>query len=240
MIRILMILLKNIAALPALTVKLYRYAARPERNSKEQKHALIRCLAERIHRTGNVEIQVYGRENLPKENGYIFYPNHQGMFDCVAITEACGAPFSPILKRELMSVPFAKQIFICMDAIPMDRDNPRQSLLALREAAERVRRKENCLIFPEGTRSRDGNRLLEFKGGSFKAAVRAKCPVVPVALVDSWKPFDRGGTSAVTVQVHILEPILYGEYQKLNTTELAAAVKRRIEDAITRNAENFA
>ena len=72
------------------------------------------------------------------------------------------------------------------------------------KVAERIKKKENCLIFPEGTRSRQGNRLLDFKSGCFKAAVKAKCPIVPVALLDSYKPFDESSIKPATVQVHIL------------------------------------
>ena len=85
---------------------------------------------------------------------------------------------------------------------------------------------------PEGTRSRNGNEVQEFKGGSFKAATRAKCPIVPVALIDSFKPFDTNTISQVTVQVHFLEPILYEEYQNMKTTEIAEIVKKRIEKVI--------
>lgn len=145
---------------------------------------------------------------------------------------ACEIPFSPVIKKELAEVPPVKQIFECMESIPIDRNDTRQSLGVISEVAERVKKKENCLIFPEGTRSRQGNRLLDFKGGSFKAAVKAKCPIVPVALLDSYKPFDESNIKPVTVQVHILNPIPYEEYCGWKTPEIAAVVKKRIEKTI--------
>ena len=78
-----------------------------------------------------------------------------------------------------------------------------------------------------------GNRLLDFKGGSFKSAQKAKCPVVPVALIDSYKAFDTKSIARQTVQVHFLEPIPYEEYQGMKTTQLAAIVKERIEKKIS-------
>ena len=78
-----------------------------------------------------------------------------------------------------------------------------------------------------------GNKLLEFKGGSFKAATKAKCPIIPIALIDSFKPFDTNSIVPVTVQVHFLEPIYYEEYQNMKTTEIAKEVKRRIEETIS-------
>ena len=79
----------------------------------------------------------------------------------------------------------------------------------------------NYIIFAEGTRSKDGNNIGEFKGGSFKAAMKAKCPIVPVALVDSFKPFDTNTISQVTVQVHFLKPLYYEEYKEMKSTEIS-------------------
>ena len=119
-----------------------------------------------------------------------------------------------------------------MKAYMLDRDDIRQGMQVILSVANEVKNGRNYLIFPEGTRSRNGNEVQEFKGGSFKAATRAKCPIVPVALIDSFKPFDTNTISQVTVQVHFLEPILYEEYQNMKTTEIAEIVKKRIEKVI--------
>ena len=64
------------------------------------------------------------------------------------------------------------------------------------------------LIFAEGTRSRKGNQLLDFKGGSFKSATNAKCPIVHIALIDSFKAFDTNSTKKLNVQIHFKTSIL--------------------------------
>lgn len=102
------------------------------------------------------------------------------------------------------------------------------------------------MIFPEGTRSRQGNQLVDFKGGSFKSAVKAKCPIVPCALIDSFKPFDEKSIKPVTVKLFYLPPMYYEEYKDMKTVEIAAEVKRRITEviasvtaeAVTANTEN--
>ena len=71
-----------------------------------------------------------------------------------------------------------------MKAYMMDRNDIRQSLQVIVNVTNEVKNGRNYLIFPEGTRSKMGNEMLEFKGGSFKAATKAKCPIVPVALID--------------------------------------------------------
>ena len=66
-------------------------------------------------------------------------------------------------------------------------------------------------------------------------ATKTKCPIVPVALIDSFKAFDTGSIDKLVVQVHFLEPMLYEEYKDMKTTEIAAEVKRRIEATIQKN-----
>ena len=77
-----------------------------------------------------------------------------------------------------------------------------------------------------------GNSLLPFKGGTFKSAVKAQCPIVPCALIDSFKPFDEKSVSPVTVKLIYLPPIYYEEYSSMKTREIAELVKGRIEAAI--------
>lgn len=230
--RVGMLILKNIYRIPSTAVKLFRYAGAPEKYSKERKYELIQYITEKIKTTGNIEIKVFGKENIPREDGFIFYPNHQGIFDGFAVVDACERPFSPVIKKELLDTPVIKQIFVCLESLAMDRDDLRQSMNVMKEVTQRVKNHENCLIFAEGTRSRQGNKLLDFKGGSFKPAVKAKCPIVPVALIDSFKPFDQKGSNLVIVQIHILQPILYEEYQSMKTNKIAEEVKRRIEERI--------
>ena len=71
--------------------------------------------------------------------------------------------------------------------------------------------------------------------GSFKSATKAKCPIVPIALIDSYKSFDTGSIKPLTVQVHFLEPLLYEEYKDMKSVEIAAEVKKRIEKTIQEN-----
>ena len=150
----------------------------------------------------------------------------------LAILDACPIPFSVVAKKEVGNVPFLKQVFTCMKAFIIDREDIKQSMQVILNVTKEVKNGRNYLIFAEGTRSKNGNHPQEFKGGSFKAAMKAKCPIVPVALIDTYKAFDTGSVAPLTVQVHFLEPIPYEEYKKMKSTEIAAEVKRRIEKNI--------
>ena len=166
------------------------------------------------------------------------YANHQGMFDILAIAAACDKPLGAVLKKELENIPFLKQIIACTKSFPMDRDDIKQSMQVMVNVTKEVKKGRNYLIFPEGTRSKKGNEMLEFHWGSFKPAVKAKCPIVPFALVDSYKVLDQKGCKPVTVQLHFLDPIPYEEYKDMKTVEIAKMVQSRIADKIQKSIEN--
>ena len=193
---------------------------------------MLKFIDHRANKAGNVEIVASGIENIPKENGFIFYPNHQGMYDVLAIMEVAPVPFSVVAKKEVANIPFLKQIFSCVKAKMMDREDIRQSLQVIMQVAKEVKEGRNYIIFPEGTRSKNGNTVGEFKGGSFKAATKAKCPIVPVALINAFKPFDTNSIEQVKVQVHFLEPLYYEDYKEMKTTEIAQVVQNRIQKII--------
>ena len=233
--RILLMVLRNIVFVPYWWIKLCWYAAHTDDYPEEKKYAFLRQVDERAIEGGNIHIDVHGAENIPKEKGFMFFPNHQGLFDVLAIIRACPVPFSVVAKKEVGNVPFLKQVFSCMKAFLIDREDIKQSMQVIINVTKEVKAGRNYLIFAEGTRSKNGNHPQEFKGGSFKAAMKAKCPIVPVALIDSYKAFDTGSAKMLNVQVHFLKPMEYEEYKDMKSTEIAAEVKRRIEETIRAN-----
>ena len=117
----------------------------------------------------------------------------------------------------------------------MDREDIKQSMEVIVNVIKEVKKGRNYLIFPEGTRSRKGNEMLDFHWGSFKCALKAKCPIVPIAFVDSFKVLDQKGIKPVKVQIHYLKPIPYEEYKDLNTKDLAEMVHSRIKTVVDAN-----
>lgn len=233
--RILLMVARNIFLVPYAWIRLCYRAAHAEKYTEEDLYAFLKWIDLHANRGGNVNIDVHGLENLPKENGFIFFPNHQGLYDVLAIIEACPRPFSVVAKKEIADIPFLKQVFACMKAYMLDREDVRQAMQVIIEVTKQVKKGRNYLIFAEGTRSKNGNRLGTFKGGSFKAATKARCPIVPVALIDSFKPFDTNTIKPVTVQVHFMKPLLYEDYKEMKTTEIAALVEKRIQETINAN-----
>ena len=232
--RILLMVFKLIYKVPEWWFKICWYGKDDnfEKYSEEKRYALMQELTTRVNRAGKVDVKCYGLENLPKDNGYIMFPNHQGMFDTLLFFETHGRFFSVVLKKEVANVILVKQIVRLIHAKVMDRSDVRQSMKVIKEVAEEVKKGRNYIIFPEGTRSRQGNKLVTFKAGAFKSAVYAKCPIVPVAIIDSYKAFDSHSIKEMTAQIHYLEPLPYEMYKDMRTSEIAALVKEKIEERI--------
>ena len=213
-------------------MKLCRYAKYPDQYSYEEKYDHIRYILQRAVKTGNIDLQVTGLEHFPKEDGFLMCGNHQGLFDILAIVAAYPRPLAAVLKKELKDIPFLKQIIQCTDSYPMDREDVRQSMKVIQAVSQELKEGRTFLIFPEGTRSKKGNEMLEFHSGTFKCVTKSHCPIVPFALIDSFKVLDQKNAKPVTVQLHYLEPIYYEEYKDMKTNEIAAMVQARVQAAI--------
>ena len=166
--RILRMVLLNIFRVPGLYAKLCHYAKHTDEYPEQEKWDHIHKILCYAVKSGNLDLLVTGLENLPQQDGFMFYGNHQGMFDVVAIAATCTRPLGCVLKKELATVPFLKQIMQCTKSYPMDREDVRQSLTVINAVTEEVKTGRNYLIFPEGTRSKQGNVMGPFHGGSFR------------------------------------------------------------------------
>lgn len=228
--RILLMVMKCFYFAPYAVWKIGHFAKKE--GSYEEAYAYIKQVTKKANKTGRVTIDSEGLENLPKEDGFVFFPNHQGLFDVLVFLESCPKPFAFVIKKEARNIILIKQIADALGSYAIDREDIRQSLEVITKVTEEVKNGKNFLIFPEGTRSKMGNKLLDFKGGSFKSAVKAKCPIVPCALIDSFKPFDEKSTKPVTVKLVYLPPLYYEDYKDMKTPDIAVEVKRRIEEEI--------
>lgn len=231
--RIVMMVLRLFFKVPFYLVQIWR-CGKSDKIDYNEGFQICKKVTTKANRAGRVTIVSKGMENIPKENGFILFPNHQGLYDVLTFLESCPVPFAFVIKKEASKVILLKQVILALGSYAIDREDIRQSMAVIKSVTDEVKKGRNFLIFAEGTRSRQGNQLLEFKGGSFKSAVKANCPIVPCALIDSFKPFDEKSLKPVTVKVIYLPPIYYEEYKHLKTTEIAEMVKKRIEETIER------
>ena len=229
--------LRNLTKVPGLYAKLCHYAKHVDDYPEQERWDHIQKILRIAVDSGNLNLVVTGLENIPAPGtGFMMYANHQGMFDVVALAATCPTPLGAVLKKELVGIPFVQQVIDCTKSFPRDREEVRQSLTVIQNVTEEVKNGRTYLIFPEGTRSKNGNNMGDFHVGSFRCAIQAKCPILPVAFVDSFKVFDQKGSGQLTVQLHYLPLIPYEEFAGLKATEVAALVKERIEAAIRTHA----
>lgn len=229
---------RNFWRVPGAWFKLCKYAKNTDKYSRQEMYDHIRYIMKLAVNSGNLDFKVYGTENMPAEDGFLLYGNHQGFFDAVALIAASERPICAVFKKELSGIPFLDQVIACTGSYRMDREDVRQSMeVILQVAKDVVADKKNVVIFPEGTRSKNGNKMGEFHAGSFKSAQKAKCPIVPFVFINSHSVLEDKGIGPMTVQLHFLEPIPYEEYKPLKTVELAALVKGRIQEVLDKYAD---
>lgn len=235
--RILLIVIRSLFNLPFWFIRLLQLS-NVEKYDAQTRYGFLHKIVPTIVKRGRIKIEATGLENLPTEDGYVLFPNHQGLFDSLAIIQTHKRPLVTVMKKEIKDTILLKQVIALLQAEVIDRDDIRQSMEVIMNMTRRVKTGENFLIFAEGTRSKQGNSLLDFKGGSFKSAMKAKSPIVPVALIDSYKAFDTDNIRKLTVQIHYLKPLYYQDYKDMKSTEIAATVARLITEKIQKETKS--
>lgn len=228
MLRIFALLIRGIFCIPYWVMTMANWNKKGKGTEKERYDYLLPCVKWVVKRA-RVNMIVSGVEKLPQEGGYMIAPNHQGMFDAFMLLSTHERPLTAVFKIELTTTPIVKDIAEFLKAYAMDRSNLRESIKVIRQVGEDIKKGRIVVIFPEGTRSKQGNIMGEFKGGSFKAAQNEQAPIIPVAMIDCFKPFDTNSLAMVDCQIHYLDPIYFDEYQDLSTQEIADLVKSRIQ-----------
>lgn len=156
-------------------------------NEKEKLvHKATTAWANSLLKVAGVKVTVHGLENLPKDQNVLFIGNHQGNFDIpIYITKIPGLK-GFVSKIEVKKIPGVSTWMEYMHCIFMDRSNLRKAGEAIIQGVKVLKNGHSLVIFPEGTRSK-GDKMGEFKAGSFKLATKSKVPIVPVTMSGSYK-----------------------------------------------------
>lgn len=233
MLRFLYVIIMNLFRAPYIIPKMRREAAHPERYSEEERYQLAKHVIRLMKLSGKVHTRAYGTENLPENGGYIMYPNHQGKYDALGIIHTHKKPCSVVMDKAKSNTILVKEFVDLLQGKRLEKNNVRQALTIINEVAKDVAEGKRYILFPEGGYEFDNkNTVADFKAGSFKSAFKAKAPIIPVALIDSYRVFNSFYVGKITTQVHYLKPILYHEYKDMKTGEVALLVQKRIQQVI--------
>lgn len=138
-----------------------------------------------------VQVRVEGLKQLDRSKPYIFVANHQSQFDIFVLDGFFPMDFRWLAKKELFRIPVFGWAMLLAGSIPVDRSHGRQALKSLDEAAKRIAAGASVIIFPEGTRSPDG-QLQPFKAGGVQLAIKAGVELVPMAISGTHEVLPKG------------------------------------------------
>lgn len=155
-----------------------------------------------------LEVRVAGLERLDPRKNYLFMPNHASFLDILLSFAYIPFDFRIVTKQEMFSIPLIGWSLKRSRQIPLDRANPRSGLMSLRQAAEWLKRGHSIVVFPEGTRTPDGD-LQEFKPTLFLLPIRSGVPVVPVLIEGTFEALRRGRVllNPVPLKLTFLDPL---------------------------------
>ena len=184
----------------AIAVVMYRLV-----RNKNVTWKFAKTQARNLTRLCGVTVHVRGLEQLGA-GPYMFTPNHQSHFDIAMLLGYLPGNNRFAAKKEMFNEPVLGAVLRTMGMIPIDRENPLEAIQLLNELKLD---QYSTIIFPEGTRSRDGS-LLPFKKGPFVAAIHLGVPVVPVVCKGTQQIMPKGGYLSIllgTVELVVLQPI---------------------------------
>jgi 1-acyl-sn-glycerol-3-phosphate acyltransferase len=182
-----------------------------------------------------VKIVVETRANLVPDQPYVFMANHASSLDIWAVFVAIPRRIRLIAKKQLARIPLFGWVMWAGRFIFIDRQNGVAARRSIDVACRRIHDGDSVLLFPEGTRSRDGT-LGPFKKGGFHLAVKAGVPIVPVALRGTHELMPRGSLllRSGTITAIIGEPIPTQGLSDAERATLSERVRSVVQDLLTK------
>jgi 1-acyl-sn-glycerol-3-phosphate acyltransferase len=168
-------------------------------------------------------VRVIGREKVPWDGAAVLVANHLSLLD-ILVVYALFRPFKWVAKAELLRIPFLGWNMKLNDYVPVWRGDRESIRRMMAHCRAHLARRSPVLLFPEGTRSRDG-RLQAFKDGAFRLAAEANVPVIPIAITGPSDALPKHGfvlRGHMDAVVHVLEPLDPAAYPTIDALREAA------------------
>ncbi len=177
-----------------------------------------------------IRVRLAGAQNVPRDRAAVFCSNHQSNVDPPALFDTLHPRMHILYKAEIDAIPILGRAFRLGGFIPIDRRNREAAKRSIEAGAASIRAGNSFLIFPEGTRSRT-SELLPFKKGGFIMAIKARAPIVPVAVQGGRAAMHKGSSiiRPATLSIRVGEPIETAGLRLTDRDALIALTRQRIE-----------
>jgi 1-acyl-sn-glycerol-3-phosphate acyltransferase len=176
-----------------------------------------------------LKIKVKGSEHIPSDRSVVYIVNHSSNFDIPILYAGLPLQFRWLAKKELFDIPLFGHGMRRCGYIPIDRSDRRKAMRSMNEAAQQIHDGASVIVFPEGTRTPDG-QLQEFKKGGFLIAVKAQVPVVPVAISGSFAVMSKNSLriNKSNIEMEIFPPIETRELKNADIEQLMEQTRQPI------------
>ncbi len=135
-----------------------------------------------------IDLEVIGLDNIPKEP-CVFIGNHSSLLDIPILFYAVDSSLGFIAKKEILKTPIMGYWLKKSKCVTLDRENPREAIKSINNAVRNIVEGYSMVIFPEGTRNKEG-KVGEFKKGALKLATKSKAPIIPVSIDRSARAYE--------------------------------------------------
>ncbi len=182
------------------------------------------------------KVVITGLQHIAPQKSYILVSNHQSNFDIFAMLGYLPIQFRWIAKAELFRIPFMGWAMHRIGYISIERESPKKAYRSMLKAAEAVNGGVSVMIFPEGTRSQDGN-LQPFKKGLFLIALKSQAPILPITIQGTSRIMRKGEwrTYPGNVSITIDAPIETAGIPSEKEEELSRAVRQVLEQNLLKS-----
>ena len=194
--------------------------------------------ANSLLKLAGVKVTVTGIENLPDET-CVFTANHEGYYDIPLVLTRLPKPYGIMAKKETLKIPLVRGWMKNIGCVFVDRNDIRAGMEALNQATENVKNGQSMIVFPEGTRSKNGE-IGEFKGGSFRIAVKTGAPIVPLRIEGTRNIMENNGywMRPGKIELHILPPVETKGLSKEEQRALPEKIRQIIIDDRAKSRQN--
>jgi 1-acyl-sn-glycerol-3-phosphate acyltransferase len=200
--------------------------------NRKKIYQMMHNLCNRMLKAAGATIIVKGAENLPTEGASVYMSTHKGLFDIPVLVSLVEEPLIFIGKKETSKLPIIGKWFDATGSIYIDREDMKQSLVAILEGIKELKEGNSVAIFPEGTRSKK-SEMGTFKAGSFKLATKANVPIVPIAIQNTHHLLEESKrVKKATIYVNIGKPIQTKDLTEEEKKKLPAQVQNYIQELL--------